>query len=130
MPFDRSDFTRSLAEAKAKQAQQTMESLRQMQQASVEAEKLTGDPMWDRFLTYVQAAIENTRRWVESMKAMLEDPNLVGADDVARIRINIMLGNERIRAWQAMIDMPKEMIEKGEEAANMLMELAPEEKPQ
>lgn len=99
-------------------------------QAAVKAEHLTGDEVWDWFLTFIQAALDATTQEIAGWRSTLDSPNLVNADDIQRIRIAIFRAEERISAWNAVIELPKDLKDKGEEAKKLLERLPSDDPPQ
>ena len=89
-------------------------------QAEVKAEHITGDPGWDTFLSYIQAAIEKHEDELVSLKAMLESPDMMNADDMMNCKIAVIRRRERISAWNAVIGLPRDIKEHGEKARALL----------
>ena len=94
--------------------------LQALVQAEVKAEHITGDPGWDTFLSYIQAAIEKHEDELISLKAMLESPDMMNSDDMMNCKIAVIRRRERISAWNAVIGLPKDIKEHGEKAKALL----------
>jgi len=97
--------------------------LRIIEQAAVSAENMTGHPAWDRFLSYIQAAIEETERHRGVLLEMLSDPIIVDHDTLIRAKMGLKECDGRLDAWRTTILLPKEIMEQGDRAKNLLDEL-------
>ena len=94
-----------------------------LQQAAVKAEHLTGQPEWDYFLSLLQNAIDVTETQAKEFERKLSDPSLVGHEDLLAVKIDLIRCLERMMAWKVVMDLPKELVESGETAANILERL-------
>ena len=94
--------------------------LQALVQAEVKAEHITGDPSWDTFLSYIQAAVEKHEDELVSLKALLESPDMMNADDMMNCKIAVIRRRERISAWNAVIGLPRDIKEHGEKARALL----------
>ena len=89
-------------------------------QAEVKAEHITGDPGWDTFLSYIQAAIEKHEDELVSLKALLESPDMMNMDEMMNCKIAVIRRRERISAWNAVLGLPRDIKEHGEKARALL----------
>ncbi|MEE8607201.1 MAG: hypothetical protein V3S55_06345 [Nitrospiraceae bacterium] len=89
-------------------------------QAEVKAEHVTGDPHWDTFLSYIQAAIEKHEDELVSLTTMLESPDMMNTDDMMNCKIAVIRRRERISAWKSVIGLPRDIKEHGEKAKALL----------
>jgi len=94
--------------------------LKMIQQAAVKAELLTGDPVWDLFLTYLQHAIEETEARKESAQGILIHPANVDHNSMLQAKIALAEFNSRIDLLKDVISLPKRLIEMGTEAKGLL----------
>lgn len=94
--------------------------LQALVQAEIKSEHVTGDPHWDTFLSYIQAAIEKHEGEIEQLKTMLESPHMVAPDDIMRLKIAIISCRAQLSAWNAVIGLPKDIKEHGEKARALL----------
>jgi hypothetical protein len=127
MTFDREDF---VARTQRKAPPDDRRNLQMIQQAAVSAEALTGDAHWDKFLQYLQAALESNARQRDAYMNELANPLLVNADEVQKRRIAVMRLNERIEVLSFVMQMPTHLIRLGASASATLktlpdMELTP-----
>lgn len=121
MSFDRKEF-----EALKEPDRQTRREYRQpdlqiLQQAAVKAEHLTGHPSWDTFLTYIQAAAEQTEKQLAGFLGVLADPSVVGHERMLMAKIAAAECRARLELAKAIISLPKDIIEHGLKAKNTLM---------
>lgn len=91
-----------------------------LQSAAVSVEQLTGQPAWDRYLSYLQAAVEVSEKHVQSLISTLASPNLVSGDDIIRLKIMIESVNSRIITLNACMSIPKVILD-GRDASAILM---------
>jgi hypothetical protein len=94
-------------------------------QASVAAKNLTGTAHWDLFLRYAQGAAEHTKVELAKAAQALVSPGL-NADGLADLRARAIRLDERIKTIEAMITLPKDVINEGEKARSLLERLESE----
>jgi hypothetical protein len=119
---------REVMAAQAKQRTETTARadtamLQTIQQAALAAETVTGDPAWDRMLSFMQAALEDARKAHSAATAALLDPRLVGHDAMLLVKLNVAVAAERIRTLEAVIALPAELKADGKKAALKLEKL-------
>ncbi len=118
--FEREEY-RDLVEERSKRDMNGQRSeIRIMAQSAVAAENLTGDPVWDVFLSYIQAAIDGTKDQMAGLESMLKAPQLVDPNGMMSTKIAIIQCEERIMAWRTVISLPKDLKESGEKARDIL----------
>ena len=116
MTFDRSDFDELNKAKEQQQFKAMLPQLRMMQQAAVSAERLTGVPQWDTFLSYLQGAIETTQKQLATFEGALRSPDLLDPQKIMQCKVSALRCQERIMAWEAVLQLPKDLIELGEKA--------------
>lgn len=94
--------------------------LKMIQQAAVKAELLTGDPVWDLFLTYLQHTIEETEAYKLNALDALVHPATVDHHSMLQAKIALAECNARITILEAVISLPKDLIEMGTDAKGLL----------
>ena len=82
-----------------------------LQQASVKLTTLTNDENWNYYLTLLQSWIEKTRISAEHFRKALESPDLVDRSDRKKYQNYLMICNERMTVLNAVIGLPKQIIE-------------------
>ena len=98
--------------------------LEQMRQEAVKADLLTGEPTWDHFLTLIQGAIETTREQMGAFQRQLGDSDTFEHQEMIRLKTQALLCGERIKAWEVVMTLPKDIMERGEKAENLMERLA------
>jgi hypothetical protein len=98
-------------------------TLQAVQQAAVKAEILTGDENWDIFLSYLQATTINAAEARDRYMNEIASPLLVDGNEMRLKQIAIIRLNERIATLQAVMNIPKELKEGGEQASKVLEKL-------
>lgn len=99
-----------------------------LRQAAIRTELLTGNSEWDSFLGYIQAAMEGTEAQVQSWIELMSDPLIVDHDQIMRAKIVLAECKGRIDAWQAVIELPKDLIEAGNKAKGLLERMVEDDK--
>ena len=120
MSFDLSDFKALNKDLEKKRIETITPHLLILKQGVVVAELLPGVPAWDTFLSYIQGAIDATREQYAALQGMLASPSILDTDRLLQIKVNALRCAERIAAWEAVLGLPKELIEIGTKAADLL----------
>ncbi len=110
-------------EKRAESAAAHRPQLEMLAQAAVKAELLTGDPNWDRFLSYLQAAAEATEAQRDGFAAIIADPATVNHERIMGAKIGLAECKGRLEAWNAVIALPKDLVEMGAQAKTLLERL-------
>lgn len=98
-------------------------SLEMLAQAEVSASQLTGAPHWDLYLSYLQAAVEQTKAQRDAFAAAVNDPRQVDYATMMMDKLSMAECNGRIAAWEAAIGLPRELKDMGEQAKALLEKL-------
>ncbi len=114
------EFRARTAANQQTQASQYRPQLKMLAQAEVSAKMLTGDPQWDRFLSYLQAALEHTQGQADAAAETIANPSVVNNDQIMAAKAIITECNARVDAWNAVISLPKDLIEMGDQATALL----------
>ena len=94
-----------------------------LQQAEVATRNLTGDPLWDRFLSYIQTALDVTQDQLVGFQEVLASPQVVKLEDNLAAKISVIQCKERIATLEAIIALPKDLQDAGEKARGILEQL-------
>lgn len=97
--------------------------LEMLQQASIKSEQLTNDTNWDYYLTLVQGWIDKTKENAQLFRSNLESPDLVNTERRKQMQNYLLLCNERILILDAVISLPKQIMENYENAKLELEEI-------
>jgi len=95
---------------------QQRSELKRMTQAAVSAERLTGNPDWDYYLSIIQAEVERCEAAEDAAKESLVSPH----GDPQEARVAAIRCRERANALRDAIRIPKAIIENGKGAGKML----------
>ena len=98
-----------------------------MRQVAIRTELLTSSPVWDSFLGYIQAVMEGTEAQRKSLIELLSDPLVVDHACIMQAKIALAECKGRIDAWQAVIELPKDLIEAGDKAKGLLERMTKED---
>ena len=98
-----------------------------LRQAAIRTELLTGSSEWDSFLGYIQAALEETEFQRKNLLSAIADPLCVDHNTIMQMKIALAECKGRIDAWQAVIELPKDLIEAGDKAKGLLERMTKEE---
>ena len=111
-----------------KKAEDTIEraarSLATVRQAAVKVELLTGDPNWDFFIQYIQAAVNGIEPQIADTERTILDPAV--ADPIVIQQAKNVLAELRGRrdALVSVIELPKELISDGLKAGDLLRRMS------
>lgn len=120
MAFDRADYDALIKDKLREQAGRSLSRLELMRQGAVAGELLTGNAAWDAFLRYVQGAIDQTERQLATFQLAFTSPDLLDQSQLLRVKVDALRCSERISAWKAVMQLPKDLIEQGEQAQSLL----------
>lgn len=123
MTFDRKEYTDHIGEKRKQYMNGQRSNMETALQQAVKADLLTGDEHWDTFLSYIQSAIDQAEEMVISYRSSLESPAMVDPNEVMTTRIALIAANNRIAAWNAVMELPKSLKEQGEMAEDWLSKL-------
>ncbi len=88
-------------------------------QAGLAAESVTGNPVWDRLLQIIQHGIEKAEEHHAAYLVQFESPDLVDPVELQRLKINVVICAERIKAWKAIVSLPRELMENAAKAIDL-----------
>ena len=104
---------------------QAKREIQMVAKAAVEAEALTGDPHWDVFLAYIQAAIDGAELERDGLlRALLLDVDAPWDDGSMRhARARMLCCEERIRVLKAIMTIPADLKSKAETVVSLVERL-------
>jgi hypothetical protein len=127
MNFDRKEFNDQVTRIEKRRHRENKPQLQAIHHAALRTQHVTGTPVWDDFLRYIEGAIEQTRDQLQGWEAKLVDPGVVSDDDMRLAKMQAIICRERIRAWEAVIALPKQLHDAGAEAKSILDTLEDEQ---
>ncbi len=123
MTVDFREWKQRQAEAAKVAAKRRAPDLRVAQRAELDARAVTAVPEWDTFLTYLQAALETSRKQRSELKEQLLGDALINHDAIMKAKLTFARIEERVVLLEAVIDLPKDLIQNGERATALLGKL-------
>ena len=122
--YDIKDF-RAQVEAKAKKRQSTaLPAMRALQAAGVIMAKLTtGSDEWNRYLSYLQGKIDQTRDRREVALKKMSDAAVWDPQQLTKLKSDILQADAMIAAWEWAMLIPKALVDGGAEATEFLAKM-------
>ena len=114
------EYQKRLETKKAEKAAEHRPQLQMLAQAEIKARNLTGDPIWDLFLSYLQAFLETTEDQQRAFESALTDSKTVDHAGILVAKIGAAECKSRVETLEAVISLPKDLIEMGQEATALL----------
>jgi len=120
MAFNQAEYRQHLTDASKRDTADTItRNLRLHERAGLEANAVTGDPHWDHYLAYIQAAIIQTEEQIDGLKAKLCG-DTVDYEGLLTLKLLLAKCEGRVEAWISARDLPKELIDNGDKAHALL----------
>jgi len=120
MAVDRQDFEGLKARSMATVRPHDTGSLRVIERDALQAQHLTSLPSWDRFLTYLQAALQRLERVRSGAQAKLNAIGVVDHGSLIAAKMELHVADGQIELLESIMSMPKEIIEHGDKARDLL----------
>lgn len=117
------EFRKRPKTASAERLARTAQALEGITREAVRMEALTGNPEWDHFLSYLEAAHKAALRHREVEFAKLRDPMLVDPQEIQRCKIKVAIIDTRIEAIDEIMALPKFIQDHGEKARELIAEM-------
>jgi hypothetical protein len=77
--------------------------------AAVDARILTGHPAWDKYLSYLQAMLEESMKVLENLETLLLSPATLEPQDLAVAKTRYLCVNERVETLRLAMKLPEEI---------------------
>lgn len=121
MTFDRRDYAELTERRKqAAKGEELARTARLLEQSVVSAESLTNDPNWNVFLQYLQSDMKRWEGMRDGMLNILRDPTVVNHEQIIAAKIGYAEADGYIKALQAVIAKPKDIVDDGKDARALL----------
>lgn len=120
MTFDRKDFVGSLQEQHAKRQSALVPAAELVRGAAVIMDKLPRTPEWQRYCELLQGASAKFAKQKQLAQEKLEDPSVVGDDEVRKLRTAVFEANCWLAALRFSIELPAYLIKGGQEAEEFI----------
>lgn len=119
--YDKREF---LEAVKQKSSQRTLDNMPFLRAAAAVApvmEKLTtNSEHWDRYLSYLSGFIKQAEAYKANAQAKLGDPTVWQPDVLMKLKSDILVADSAIQAWMSAMELPRALIEGGEQAVNAI----------
>lgn len=116
MQIDKKDFKDQ--EKKSfldKNKEETNRNVKILRQAAIKSKWLVSDSKWDTYLTWIQADIESLEKMVDESRGVLEDPAVVGYEELMKAKTVLLESKAMISSLSIAISYPSQII-KGKKA--------------
>jgi len=121
MAFDRDeDWVGREKTGKADSVRRSIPDLRAKHHAALSIAEVTGDEHWDRFLQIVQGRIEEVTQMRDEARNRLETSDDFSAESLINQKLAVRLYGRDIEALQWVIGLPKDILEDGDRAKELL----------
>lgn len=118
--YSRSDVTDMQKRVAKEKMNGQRGQLEYLVQAEVKMELLTGDPHWDVFLSYIQSTIEGLKDRLFTARDSLCSSSTVNPDLITALKLEIAEVAGMIKSMEAVLSLPKGIMEEGEKAREIL----------
>lgn len=116
MVFQRQQFQDSLDNKRRNRARENRSQLRVLAQAEIPVAALTKSAEWDFFLSLLQAKIEALDEMLNAYQQALATDMVFDHVGLAAAKAGAMRVKVQIDTLQAVLELPKQIIETGKEA--------------
>lgn len=121
MSYDKREF---LDAVKLKSQQRTLDSMPFLRAAAAVAPVMetlvTNSEHWDRYLSYLAGFIKQAESFKAGAQMKLSDPAVWSPDVLMKLKSDILVADSAIQAWISAMELPKALIQGGEEAVNSI----------
>ena len=117
--FDREDFNK----VAKKRIESRKPLLHQLIASAPAMELMTRSYEWNRYLSYLQARIEQTVKIQQSALTILTDSNVTESEVLMKAKILYASSKAREEAFQEAISLPQQVMESGKSAEELLAKL-------
>jgi hypothetical protein len=121
MSFDRKDFAQSTKTHQIKRAEEMMPVARLIAGAVPVMTDLTQNESWNRYLTILQGFIERWTQARETARNKLSDPAIWLAEDLIKLKSDILVAQATIDALQTAMQLPKLILDGGTSAEDFII---------
>jgi hypothetical protein len=121
MGYDRdSDWEDHLKQIGKDWRRRDASNLGAIERAALAASQVTGDEYWDLFLSVINERLESRRKSLEDFRNKLEISNDFSTEALINQKLSIRQLGCEIEALEWVTGLPKELMEKGERAKELL----------
>lgn len=106
--------------AKPADPAQATRNLQAVQQAAVSAAEMTGHPAWDRFLSYLQGALDGATAQRAQLLEQIGSPAAIDREHVDYLRTQAIRLGAHAEILRHVIALPGDIMRDGEKAVDLL----------
>jgi hypothetical protein len=118
--FARSEYEASRQAEKTKKIRTRSNELQAAKRSALSAAQITGDKHWDLFLSVVNERLEGLQKEVDVAVELLKTSDDFSPDDLINQKLAVRLIGREIQALTWVIELPKQLLEQGELAKQLL----------
>ena len=118
--FDRSDYVDLLKRKQAESVSRNEHLLKQLIHSAVSAEKLTGNPEWDRYLSAIEGMTTPLREAADQHRRKILGSSVVSHEELLREKLELARAEAAIEALEAAVSLPGDLSEAGSKARELL----------
>jgi hypothetical protein len=97
--------------------------IQQVAKVAADMEKLTGDHLWDEFLSILKAAENEALATYESLREKADSPMVANAEELMRLKLLMTCARERMSVLRLIAGIPADLRKHGETTKEMLNKL-------
>lgn len=123
MTFDFDEFEKLQAKRNGERLKERESQLTALVRAAVPTERLTSNPDWNTYLSYLQGLVEETEKVVKQLEVQLNEGEVYEHASMLLLKSRIQRGKERIAAFTLAMEIPGRLKEGALEAKDLLKKL-------
>jgi len=112
MNIDPKDYQKALEKQKGDQKPNNARTF--LRQAAVSAQQLTGDPHWDKFLSYIQSELDGISGQLKIATEALNDRITVNHEELILLKMSILEYRTAKQVLENVMNYPKKIIAEDE----------------
>jgi len=121
MSYDKQEWLEFVGTKIRERTADALPALKMMQaQAAPMHQVLTQFDYWNRYLSFLQELINRTTARKELAQARMQDPAIWDAQQLAKLKSDILTADAMIQAWDVAMKLPKALIEDAEKAKELI----------
>ena len=93
--------------------------LRNVIGAAVDAAKLTGSLEWDRYISWIEHAKDETKALIDTTQSKLNSPMIVNHDDIMRLKLELYGFEWQLQTLDWAQDLPRAIMAQGDQAREL-----------
>jgi len=123
MPIDRARYERHRKETDDGTGAKRMPAIMQLMHAVPPMERLTSNNDWNKYLSVVQAWLEQVKGERKLLIESLADSSTVEYEHIMRHKLQISMADGCIKAWEQAMSLPVQIVENKKSVDELLAKL-------